>query len=287
MRMSCNGCRVLRKGCSESCILRPCLDWINNAQSQANATIFLAKFYGRTGLINLISNGPQHSRPALFRSLLYEACGRILNPTYGSVGLLWSGNWALCQAGVDSILRGMYPLSLPDDRNNSNLPNITTDDPKHEHMININIGNGAVPMQISIASDLHKVKDGGKFKCANPHKKPKSKQYREFLNSLQISAGQAEGGGVDMRKTVHKYMMVDNAIFSDHNHVFGSAKDKSISEFHIPSDLVGQMKYNNTFHTLLDSGELHAENSEVKLELTLGAQGGPSNNYRTQLNGNV
>ncbi|KAH9306686.1 hypothetical protein KI387_011090, partial [Taxus chinensis] len=236
MRMSCNGCRVLRKGCSESCILRPCLDWINNAQSQANATIFLAKFYGRTGLINLISNGPQHSRPALFRSLLYEACGRILNPTYGSVGLLWSGNWALCQAGVDSILRGMYPLSLPDDRNNSNLPNITSDDAKQ---------NANIVLMQSIASDhLHKVKNGGSFKCANPHKKPKSKECREFMNNLQISVGQAEGGGVDMRKTVHKYMMVDNAIFSDHNHVDGSAKDKSISEF-IPNDLGGQKKYNS------------------------------------------
>jgi len=33
---------------------------------------------------------------AIFRSLLYEACGRMLNPVYGSVVLLWSGN---CAAG--------------------------------------------------------------------------------------------------------------------------------------------------------------------------------------------
>lgn len=43
---------------------------------------------------------------AIFRSLLYEACGRIVNPIYGSVGLLWSGSWQLCQAAVEAVLKG-------------------------------------------------------------------------------------------------------------------------------------------------------------------------------------
>ncbi|PIN00565.1 hypothetical protein CDL12_26934 [Handroanthus impetiginosus] len=106
MRMSCNGCRVLRKGCSENCSIRPCLEWIKSPDSQANATVFLAKFYGRAGLMNLINAGPPHLRPAIFRSLLYEACGRIVNPIYGSVGLLWSGSWQLCQSAVEAVLRG-------------------------------------------------------------------------------------------------------------------------------------------------------------------------------------
>ncbi|MFS7993284.1 hypothetical protein Hanom_Chr12g01092281 [Helianthus anomalus] len=29
-----------------------------------------------------------------------------MNPTYGSVGLMWSGNWEQCQAAVDSVLQG-------------------------------------------------------------------------------------------------------------------------------------------------------------------------------------
>ncbi|XP_020223716.1 LOB domain-containing protein 41 [Cajanus cajan] len=106
MRMSCNGCRVLRKGCSDNCSIRPCLQWIKNPESQANATVFLAKFYGRAGLMNLVNAGPEHLRPAIFRSLLYEACGRIVNPIYGSVGLLWSGSWQLCQAAVENVLKG-------------------------------------------------------------------------------------------------------------------------------------------------------------------------------------
>ncbi|XP_072968613.1 LOB domain-containing protein 40-like [Typha angustifolia] len=106
MRMSCNGCRVLRKGCSDDCSIRPCLQWIKNPEAQANATVFLAKFYGRAGLVNLIDAGPQNLRPAVFRSLLYEACGRVVNPIYGAVGLLWSGKWDACQAAVQAVLRG-------------------------------------------------------------------------------------------------------------------------------------------------------------------------------------
>ncbi|CAB4304887.1 unnamed protein product [Prunus armeniaca] len=112
MRMSCNGCRILRKGCSENCSIRPCLQWIKSPESQANATVFLAKFYGRAGLMNLINAGPEHLRPAIFRSLLYEACGRIVNPIYGSVGLLWSGSWQLCQAAVEAVLKGQPITSI-------------------------------------------------------------------------------------------------------------------------------------------------------------------------------
>jgi hypothetical protein len=107
MRMSCNGCRVLRKGCSDACTIRPCLQWIKSPEAQANATVFLAKFYGRAGLLNLLAAPPaDHLRPAAFRSLLYEACGRIVNPVYGSVGLLWSGQWQACQAAVEAVLKG-------------------------------------------------------------------------------------------------------------------------------------------------------------------------------------
>lgn len=49
---------------------------------------------------------PLWKHAAIFKSLLYEACGRIVNPVYGSVGLLWSGKWQLCQAAVESVLKG-------------------------------------------------------------------------------------------------------------------------------------------------------------------------------------
>lgn len=112
--MSCNGCRVLRKGCSESCILRPCLQWIDTPESQGHATVFVAKFFGRAGLMSFISNVPHNQRPALFQSLLYEACGRTVNPVSGAVGLLWTGNWHVCQAAVDTVLRGGTLRPIPE-----------------------------------------------------------------------------------------------------------------------------------------------------------------------------
>lgn len=106
MRLSCNGCRVLRKGCSPDCPIRPCLNWIDSPASQANATFFLAKFYGRAGLLNLLTAAPQQLQPSVFKSLLYEACGRIVNPIFGSTGLLSTGSWHLCEAAVNAVLIG-------------------------------------------------------------------------------------------------------------------------------------------------------------------------------------
>ncbi|KAJ4716163.1 putative LOB domain-containing protein [Melia azedarach] len=110
--MSCNGCRVLRKGCSENCILRQCLHWIGTSQAQANATVFVAKFFGRAGLMSFISAVPESQRPSLFQSLLFEAVGRTVNPVSGAVGLLWTGNWNICQAAVETVLCGgkLHPL---------------------------------------------------------------------------------------------------------------------------------------------------------------------------------
>lgn len=112
--MSCNGCRVLRKGCSENCILRPCLQWIDTPESQGHATVFVAKFFGRAGLMSFISNVPENQRPALFQSLLYEACGRTVSPVTGAVGLLWTGNWHVCQAAVETVLRGGTLRPIPE-----------------------------------------------------------------------------------------------------------------------------------------------------------------------------
>ncbi|KAJ0591352.1 putative transcription factor AS2-LOB family [Helianthus annuus] len=105
--MSCNGCRVLRKGCNENCILRQSLAAIQDTpQAQANATVFVAKFFGRATLMSFLSAAPQHQRPALFQSLLLEACGRTVNPVNGAVGLLWTGNWHVCESAVETVLRG-------------------------------------------------------------------------------------------------------------------------------------------------------------------------------------
>ncbi|KAK1417551.1 hypothetical protein QVD17_26680 [Tagetes erecta] len=112
--MSCNGCRVLRKGCNDNCILRHSLHGICTPQAQANATVFVAKFFGRAGLMSFLSSVPQSQRPALFQSLLFEACGRTVNPVNGAVGLLWTGNWHVCQSAVETVLRGGSIRAMPE-----------------------------------------------------------------------------------------------------------------------------------------------------------------------------
>ncbi|XAR61956.1 hypothetical protein NMG60_11016516 [Bertholletia excelsa] len=111
--MSCNGCRALRKGCSESCILRPCLQWIESPRAQGNATLFVSQFFGLGGLMSFIAAVPENNRPALLQSLLFEACGRTVNPVNGAVGLLPTGNWHVCQAAVQTVLAGdtLRPLA--------------------------------------------------------------------------------------------------------------------------------------------------------------------------------
>ncbi|KAK6945998.1 Lateral organ boundaries, LOB [Dillenia turbinata] len=104
--MSCNGCRVLRKGCSENCVLRSCLQWIGTPEAQGHATVFVAKFFGRAGLMSFLSAVPESQRPALFQSLLLEACGRTVSPITGAVGLLWTGNWHICQLAMETVLKG-------------------------------------------------------------------------------------------------------------------------------------------------------------------------------------
>ncbi|KAB2042742.1 hypothetical protein ERO13_D02G205200v2 [Gossypium hirsutum] len=112
--MSCNGCRILRKGCSENCMLRQSLQCIENPQAQAHATVFVAKFFGRAGLMSFLSSVASPQRPALFQSLLFEAVGRAINPVSGAVGLLWTGNWNVCQSAVQTVLQGGTLQPLPE-----------------------------------------------------------------------------------------------------------------------------------------------------------------------------
>lgn len=53
--------------------------------------------------------------PELFQSLLYEAVGRTVNPVNGAMGLLSTGNWHLCEAGVQTVFNGGLPAPLGDE----------------------------------------------------------------------------------------------------------------------------------------------------------------------------
>ncbi|KAL6953891.1 hypothetical protein U1Q18_044981 [Sarracenia purpurea var. burkii] len=91
----------------------------------------------------------------IFRSLLYEACGRIVNPIYGSVGLLWSGNWALCQNAVDAVLKGAPITQIASEAAAcDNGPSSKGYDIRH-------VSNGGNPIG---SKALHRVKTRCRFK---------------------------------------------------------------------------------------------------------------------------
>ncbi|GAB4827872.1 hypothetical protein Ancab_034756 [Ancistrocladus abbreviatus] len=202
MRMSCNGCRVLRKGCSDDCSIRPCLQWIRSPESQANATVFLAKFYGRAGLMNLINSGPQHLRPAIFRSLLYEACGRIVNPIYGSVGLLWSGSWQLCQDAVDAVLNGSPITTIASDDATANAPPIKGYDIRH------------VTKDEKSASELKRVKSRTRFKRTKVVKPKADKAVAPLMILAAESTRMCASGGSASHDSTTSHETADESMVS-------------------------------------------------------------------------
>lgn len=121
--------------------------------------------------MNLISNGPEHLRPAIFRSLLYDACGRMLDPIYGSAGLVWSGNWAVCQAGVESILRG-------------------------------NSDSHFVPLE-AMAGELHRDKAKGRFKVVSRAKRKRKERDRTPINNLNDSRCPSDGR-CEVKNSLHR-----------------------------------------------------------------------------------
>ncbi|KAK4479882.1 hypothetical protein RD792_015426 [Penstemon davidsonii] len=91
-----------------------------------------------------------YEEEATFKSLLYEACGRIINPTHGSVGLMSSDNWQRCEAAVEAVLQGS-PLGVSGDDDSS-----TTGNPFHRCDIR--------HLSKESVASLHRVRTRNRFK---------------------------------------------------------------------------------------------------------------------------
>ncbi|XP_042487233.1 LOB domain-containing protein 41-like [Macadamia integrifolia] len=244
MRMSCNGCRVLRKGCSENCSIRPCLQWIKNPESQANATVFLAKFYGRAGLMNLINAGPEHLRPAIFRSLLYEACGRIVNPIYGSVGLLWSGSWQLCQTAVEAVLKGEPVIQISSEAAINPSPPMKVSDIRHV----------SKDENSAASQELHKVKNR-RFKRSSVKPKAKLGLAAEFISEPVV--------------TDHENIF-NRASSNDHESTGSHQTELNVERDGDSRETESMFSVETVEPSLVSQAVKSSDESEVELELTLG-----------------
>ncbi|KAK6931507.1 Lateral organ boundaries, LOB, partial [Dillenia turbinata] len=252
--MSCNGCRVLRKGCSDDCSIRPCLQWIKNPESQANATVFLAKFYGRAGLLNLINAGPERLRPAIFRSLLYEACGRIVNPIYGAVGLLWSGNWQRCHAAVVSVLKGLPIKPLPAD-----IADAVSGVPNSRALLPLRSCDIRHASKADVDSDLYKNKTRTRFK------RPTTKTHNSQDDSIIDFTSQA---ALDSSQFGCYYEFNQSA--SHESTLIQQAEPSHVNREDVAFSVVDPTILNRVLVEPGKSSDCQTDESEVELELTLG-----------------
>lgn len=121
---------------------------------------------------------------AIFKSLLYEACGRIVDPTYGSVGLLSSGNWTKCQSAVDAVLSGSPIAGTEVGAPNSTLP-INACDIRHVARDSSNLNEvrkrGKFKRSGSDASDSGRVRVG--------LNEPSALTSRDSLDEAKFSIG--------------------------------------------------------------------------------------------------
>lgn len=214
------------------------MEWIKSPESQAHATVFLAKFYGRAGLMNLINAGLQHLRPAIFRSLLYEACGRIVNPIYGSVGLMSSGSWQLCQNAVEAVLKGAPVTPIETDAAEAKSgPPLKAFDIRHV----IKEDNS------SRSGDCHRVRNRCRFKRTAP----KARRSR-------VRVGSSEESGYEEAKWSPSH---GSSLSHQSEPVVERASEESLGSAETPEPEAGAEAYLNSESEELDG---------IELDLTLG-----------------
>lgn len=98
--------------------------------------------------------------------MLYEACERIIDPIYGSVELLWSGNWAQCQSVVEAVLQGSSQFLQS--------PSLDSTGPHHKDC------DVRHAWKTSGSGDLHKIRTGTRFKRSSNQAKPKTEPDQLF-----------------------------------------------------------------------------------------------------------
>lgn len=175
-----------------------------------------------------------------------------MNPIYGATGLLWSGNWHLCQAAVEAVLSGSPISQVSADSAACTIsPPLKAGDIRHVSKDEGSAGSSAA------ARDLHRVrKTKGGFKRAAA--KPK---LREGSNADVDEAARV------MWSWCHKQK----------EEVAGSpSRDSGLSQHVEPVSRAGESSGDGdsasveTVEAALVKLEEAGEGSEVKLELTLG-----------------
>ena len=136
----------------------------------------------------------------------------MLNPVYGSVGLLWSGNWQLCQAAVESVLRGM-PIAQPPPLAATAVPPLRSCDIRHvSRREAAGRGAGAGAVDAAGPGGLHRMANSsrGQFKRSGAHRSGDSGIELVFsqppsASSMLVDIRQAQPLNWAPRQPSHEY----------------------------------------------------------------------------------
>nr|AJP06312.1 LBD1 [Pinus tabuliformis] len=80
----CAACKLLRRRCTESCVLAPYFPQ-NDAQKFADAH----RVFGASNIIKMLEDLPLEKRADAVSSMVYEASARLRDPVYGCAGTIW------------------------------------------------------------------------------------------------------------------------------------------------------------------------------------------------------
>eukprot|EP00253_Pinus_taeda_P025200 PITA_25200 len=80
----CAACRLLRRRCTESCVLAAYFPQ-NEGQKFADAH----RVFGASNIIKMLEDLPLENRADAVSSMVYEASARLRDPVYGCTGTIW------------------------------------------------------------------------------------------------------------------------------------------------------------------------------------------------------
>ena len=184
----------------------------------------------------------------IFRSLLYEACGRIVNPIYGSVGLLWSGRWQLCQNAVEAVLNGSPIVQVASDTEETNNgPPLKAYDIRH---VSKDENSGG-------ANELHRIRTRCRFKRSGS--KGKGKENRVWVGSCEVDSG------INNRSSSHESTLSHQ---SEAAHVAEGESRETAEESLASAGGSGSAAPVKAERD--DSASIRENDDEIGLELTLG-----------------
>lgn len=165
-----------------------------------------------------------------------------MNPIYGSVGLMWSGSWQLCQNAVEAVLKGAPITQIASDvAEAKNGPPLKAFDIRH-----VNKDDA-----LSGSNDLHRVRTRCRFKRSAS----KAKRSRVWAGSIEESRNDEV-----IRSPSHESSLSHQSMTAE----------PVVERMSLESDGLGSAE---TPESEADHGvgvERLSDNDEIELDLTLG-----------------